>query len=220
MLAMQKIEQFVGDVAGAETVPAPPYADANWFVLMTEPNREMTAQANLILRKVPFYLPTIYRLARVSVRQLAKGVERPDVLVPLFPRMLFVPEPELNRNYALICATPGMLPRPLMWFGDHMDWLRPLAMAVVRRIEAGERQAHLHKKRQGQPPAWLPSVGDEVQVLVDEVLGGARGIVESVDERGRIVLLTEIMKRTGRLKLTAGQIEPVQTGAAGAMVRR
>jgi len=58
-------------------------------------------------------------------------------------------------------------------------------------------------------PAYLPNVGDAVRFLVDEVLGGQRGVVADVDDDGRISLLMEIMKRTVLVKTTADRIEPV-----------
>ncbi len=55
----------------------------------------------------------------------------------------------------------------------------------------------------------MPNVGDEVRFLLDEVLGGTVGKVSRVDDKGRITLLTEILKRTVRVHATANQIEPV-----------
>ncbi|WP_257165215.1 transcription termination/antitermination protein NusG [Bradyrhizobium sp. SRS-191] len=214
---MQEINEAVRPIV-ASPVGAP--VDAReWLVLMTEPNREMTAQANLVLRKIPFYLPTIYRAGRISARRQAAGAEHPDVVVPLFPGILFVPaDRDFDRNYQALCLTPGMRSHPLMRFGEHEAYLRPIAMEAVRRIEASERDAYLRAK--GRKTGYLPKVGDEVSVLVDEVLGGMKGRVDAVDERGRITLLTELMRRTVRVKLNANQIEPVQADPAEATDRR
>lgn len=221
-MSMQKIEPFVGCVAAVAASPVGIAAevDSPCYVLQTEGNREMTAQANLVMRGVRFYLPTIYRVARISARSHAQGVERPDVHMPLFPRTLFVAVEELDRHYRTICATPGMLPRPVMRFGDQFAIIAPREMMVIRYIEAGEREVYLRQKGRKAAPEYLPVVGEEVQIIIDEVLGGLRGRVAEVDGPGRITLLAEIMKRTARVKVTASQIEPVQAGAAEAMVHR
>ncbi|MGJ5149853.1 transcription termination/antitermination protein NusG [Bradyrhizobium sp. HKCCYLR1023] len=213
---MQKIEPFVASVATVSVGAA--RADGEHYVLLTEGNREMTAQANLTLRGVRFYLPTIYRAARISARLQAQGAEHPDVHIPLFPRTLFIAGDELDRHYRTICSTPGMLPRPVMRFGDQEAILPPREMNVIRYIEAGERECYMRAK--GKAPEYLPAVGEEVRVIVDEVLGGLRGRVAEVDERGRITLLAEVMKRMARVKVTASQIEPVQAEPAEAMVHR
>lgn len=207
MMALQQIEPFVKiEMTTADTGPPP---EVHHVVLMTEPNREMTAQANLIIRRVPFYLPTIFRAARLSARRHAEGGEHPDVTIPLFPRVVLVAEADLERNYSMICATPGMLSRPFMRFGEQVAVLRPRDMQVIRYIEAGERAQYLRKKFKKQISGYRPQIGEEVRILVDELLGGMTGKVSEMDSSGRITILTELMKRTVRVKLTANQIEPV-----------
>lgn len=212
---MAQVRSALAGITG-ETITAPPPPTpriqpivSDWYVLSTEPNREMTAQANLVLRQIPFYMPTIYRAARLSARQHAAGADHPDITLPLFPRTLFITEKDLERNYHLIPTLPGMTSKPVMMFGEHFAMLRPEGMAAIRYIEAGERELYLRQKRRPQMPAYLPEIGEEVRVLLEEVMGGTCGTVCEVDDKGRITLLTEIMKRTVRVKVSANQIEPV-----------
>ncbi len=186
-----------------------PRPNKNYFILLAEPNREMTAQANLIIRKVPFYLPTIFRAARLPGRKHLKGCDHPDIPMPLFPRTIFVAEDVISRCLPLIRTAPGMLANPFMKFGETYAVLHPVGMATVVAIESGEREKYFSRKRKRGAPAWMPEIGAEVSVLLDEVLGGMRGKVSDVDDKGRITILTEIMKRTVRVKVTANQIEPV-----------
>jgi hypothetical protein len=204
---LYEIGQFVGYVPVEEPVDLTPEPGARYLWLQTEPGREMTAQANLIMRRVPFYLPTILRSARISARRHAAGDDHPDVIIPLFPRTILISEKVVQAKETLIRSTPGMLSNPFMKFGDRFAVLRPLAMQVIQYIEAGERELYYRSK--GRTDVVIPKVGDNVKFLVDEVLGGQRGVVADVDEDGRISLLMEIMKRTVRVKTTADRIEPV-----------
>lgn len=180
-----------------------------YYVMLAEPNREMTAQANLVIRHVPFYLPTIFRAAHLPARQQKLGIPRPDVPVALFPGILFIAEDVVAKSLDLIRNAPGMRSQPFMRFGEQDAVLRPVGIHVVQAIEAGERERYFRRKRRFGAPAWMPSVGDEVRFLLDEVLGGTVGKVSRVDDKGRITLLTEILKRTVRVHATANQIEPV-----------
>lgn len=206
---LYEIGQFVGYVPVEEPVDLTPDPNASYYVLQTEPGREMTAQANLIMRKVPFYLPTVLRLARVSSRRVAAGDDRPDVAVPLFPRVILFAEKVVAAKGRTISSTPGMLSNPFMMFGDAFAICRPLAVQAIQYIEAGERELYWRAKGRKAPSGYMPKVGDNVSFLVEEVLGGQRGVVADVDDEGRISLLMEIMKRTVRVKTTADRIEPV-----------
>ncbi len=186
-----------------------PRPNVSYFWMLTEPGREMTAQANLIIRRVPFYLPTIFRPARLPSRKHVLGKDHPDVPMALFPRALFIAEDVVARSLHLIRSSPGMLANPFMKFGEQYAMLRPLGMETIRTIEMDEREKYFARKRRRGAPSWMPEVGAHVRVLLDEVMGGVDGRVSEVDERGRITLLTEIMKRTVRVHVTANQIEPV-----------
>lgn len=206
---MYEIGQFVGYVPVEEPLDLTPEDGARYLVLQTEPGREMTAQANLVIRKVPFYMPTILRSARISAKRHGAGADHPDIAVPLFPRTILIIERVVDAKERTIRSTPGMLSNPFMKFGDHFAVLRPIAMQVIQYIEAGERELYYRQKGRPNVPTVLPKVGDAVRFLVDEVLGGQRGVVSEVDDDGRISLLVEIMKRTVRVKTTADRIEPV-----------
>jgi hypothetical protein len=204
-----EIGQFIGYVPIEEAIDLTPDPEASYLVLQTEPGREMTAQANLVIRKVPFYLPTILRAARISARSHAAGDDHPDVAVPLFPRTILISEKVVEAKGVCIRSTPGILSNPFMKFGESFAFLRPLAMRVIQYIEAGEREMYFRQRERKNAPAYMPKIGETVSFLVDEVLGGRRGTVAEVDDEGRISLLMEIMKRTVRVKTTADRIEPV-----------
>ncbi len=192
-----------------------PRPDVCYFVMRAEPNRELTAQANLILRRVPFYLPTIFRVARISARHMAQGRERPDVPIALFPGLMFIGEDVVGRMAERLRNVPGMQAQPFLTFGLLPDgrpqfaMLRPVGMEAIRSIESTEREKYFARKRKSGAPSWSPKINQDVKFLLDEVLGGLQGRVSEVDDKGRITVFTEIMKRTVRVHVTANQIEPV-----------
>src|SRR5262249_42765021 len=150
-----------------------PYRD--YFVMLTEPNREMTAQANLIIRRIPFYLPTIFRVARISQRDMRQGRERPDVPIALFPGLIFIATEVLTDElHQRITSAPGIRKDPFLRFGVGRDGapqfaiVTPRAMAVIQDIEASERDRYFARKRKHRSATWTPEVGQEVRVLVDE----------------------------------------------------
>lgn len=180
-----------------------------YFVMLAEPNRELTAQANLIIRKVPFYLPTIFRAARLRARQHQARLDHPDVPIALFPRMLFIAEDIVAGMLGLIRTAPGMQENPFLKFGETFAVLRPLGMQAIQQIESTEREKYFARKRKKGGSTWSPEINQDVKFLLDEVLGGLQGRVSEVDDKGRITVFTEIMKRTVRVHVTADQIEPV-----------
>ena len=204
-----EIGQFVGFVPIEEPVDLTPDLGKPHYWLQTEPGREMTAQANLVMRKIPFYLPTILKSARIPARQHAAGEDHPDIALPLFPRTIFFTEKVLVAKEMAIRSTPGMLSNPFVMFGERFAVLRPHHVQAIRYIEAGERELYLRAKGRKNMPTYIPRIGETVSFIVDEVLGGRRGTVADIDDAGRITLLVELMKREVRVKTTADRIEPV-----------
>lgn len=187
-----------------------PRPDICYFAMLAEPNREMTAHANLMIRRVPFYLPTIFRIARVSQRLIAMGINRPDVPMALFPRVLFIAEDVIDRSLQLIRTSPGMMTHPFMKFGEHFAVLRPIGMEAIQAIEASERAKYFSKKNRLGAPGWMPEIGEKVRFLLDDVFGGQEATVSEIDDKGRITLLHELMKRTVRqTHVSANRIGPV-----------
>lgn len=212
---LYKIGEFVGFVETEPVIDLVPDPNDAYFWLQTEPGREMTAQANLIMRKVPFYMPSILRAARLPAAQHLAGEDHPDVSMPLFPRTIFVSAKVMEAKERVIRKSPGMVSNPYVRFGEEFAMLQPRAMRIIQYIEAGERELYLRKKKRPKTlPTYIPEVGEEVRFLVEEVMGGKTGIVSEVDEAGRISILMEIMKRTVRVRTTADRIEPVEADPA------
>lgn len=216
---LYKIGDFVETVTREDAIDLTPTSDENWLLVQTEPNREMTAQANLLMRRIPFYLPTILRPARISARAHAAGEEHPDVARPLFPGLIFIASRIVDGHDRRIRTTPGVLgARPYLYLGSEIAILTPKAMQVIQYIEAGEREMYLRNKgRKADIPHVKP--GDRVRLLVDDILGPREGTIADIDDAGRITLLMAIMKRTVRVRMTADRIGAVVADPAAGTSR-
>jgi transcription antitermination factor NusG len=209
MVTTYKIGDFVDFVPREPAIDLTSEQASRWYIVQTEPGREMTAQANLLIRKVPFYLPTMLKPARLPKRLHQAKVEHPDIIRPLFQGVLFVAEPVIAARYETIARTPGICARPLWRFGESVAVLTPSSMQVIRYIEAGEKELYLRQKGRAPKSCYLPKVGDEVTILLNEITGSLRGRISEVDARERITILVDLMKRQVRVHATADQITPV-----------
>lgn len=203
-----KIGDFVETVPPEDVIDLTPTHAENWLIVLTEPNREMSAQASLLLRRIPFYLPTILRPARLSAKAHAAGDTHEDVARPLFPGMIFITSRIVAAQDRTIRCTPGIIgSRPYLRLGDDAAIVTPMAMRAIQYIEAGERELYLYQRN--RPSGLKVRVNDRVRLLVDDVLGPREGTIADIDDAGRITLLMEIMKRTVRVRMTADRIGAV-----------
>ncbi len=210
-------ELKVGDIVGHVPIEPPldvtPVPGCRWYVLETETGREMTATANLALRRVPFYVPMMLVVGRLSRGDLGKGITRPDVAKPLFPGLIFIAENVAASKDRLIRSCYGVSSRPYMRFGPDLAILDPDNMAIVQGIEQLERERYLNAKADAKAeadrPKYVPTVGDKVRFAIKELLGDRNGTITDIDAQGRITLLVQIMKRKVRVTVTSDQIVPV-----------
>lgn len=203
-----KIGDIVGYVDREPPVDLTPAPGCRWYVVQTEPNREMAAQAGLVLRKVPFYMPTMLRTAPLPRARHLAGETHEDVMRPLFPGLLFVAESVVSNRYDVIARCPGVSSRPLWRFGEDVAVVRPVAMQAIQYIEAGERELFYRDKGR-KIAGYQPAVGDEVRILLSAITDNMTGRVSDVDEKGRITILVELLKREVRVQATVNQIAPV-----------
>jgi transcriptional antiterminator RfaH len=203
----------IGDVVGfVEPEPAidiAPWQDCRWYILQTEPSREFTVTANLTLRRVPFYVPTHVRPAHVN--RYRAGQAKPDVHRPLFPGMVFIADNVAEAKDRAIRVSYGVAARPYLHFGEHRAVMDAGQMAIVQGIEALLRDRYeARRRRETNGKVEIRHfVGDAVRVHVEELLGGEVGVIDDIDERGRITVLMNIMKRKVRVRMTQDQVDPV-----------
>jgi transcriptional antiterminator NusG len=205
---LQRLEigQFVGTVDldalhGPASVPMQPQC---WFILRTHPNCERKVMREFERRNISAYCPLITKEQRVvrSVRGSSWTYEiKRQVVVPLFPQLLFVPD--FERVPTGIGGVSGWLR-----FGD--SWAR---IPSQRETKSGACMADIHalvaiantprSKREAKFEA-----GDIVRI-VDGPFRSFSGRIERLDSKGRLTIAIEIFGRLSPTEMSEWQIEPV-----------
>lgn len=157
-------------------------AAARWYVVHTQPNREIRADVNLRRQGFSTYLPRYMRRRRHARRQ--EMVAR-----PLFPRYLFVAlDPERDR-WRAIHSTFGV--NHLVLAGDEP---LPVPEGVIDEIRARETRDGFVKL--GLPAGIGP--GSAVR-LIDGIFADATGVLERVADENRVAILLELLGREVRV---------------------
>lgn len=175
-----------------------------WFILLTEPNREVTATAGLIARRMQAYGPTVFKRVP-STRRVAEGQRK--MLIekqrPMFPGYIFVHLEQGSDDFG----------KPLKVAGVR-DYLRfeglpcSLPDALIRAIadrEAAEYatyQESIGPKRRRAPF----DVGAAVRVT-DGPFADFIAQIEALDDKGRVTLLLSIFGRQTRTVVEGSHIE-------------
>lgn len=176
-----------------EAVDAGTFAeDARWFVVYTKPRAETQAEEHLQRQSFTTYLP------RLKHSRYLKGRWR-DVIVPLFPRYLFVRLVPGVENIAPIRSTRGVT--GFVRFGQQLAFVPD---AIVDSLRLSEDSA-LGARETNRP---LFGRGDRIQV-VQGALAGLEAIFEASSGEERVVILLSILGREeNRVTLPRSDIRP------------
>jgi transcriptional antiterminator RfaH len=128
------------------------------------------------------YCPRIWKRVRHARRSL-------DVLRPLFPGYLFV---QVNlENWRPILSTVGV--RSLVRCGDQLS---VLSGEFVDSLKARESNGAI------VPPEWPFQVGQQVR-LEGSAFDGVVATIINLDEKGRVVVLMELLSRSVKVHVAA-----------------
>lgn len=208
---LQRLEigQFVGTVdletlRGPASVPMQPQC---WFILRTHPGCERKVMREFERRNVSAYCPLIAKQQRVvrSVRGSRWTYEiKRQVVVPLFPQLLFVPD--FERVPTDINGLSGWLR-----FGEWRARIPSEREAKSERGACMEDIHHMvaiantpHSKREAKF-----EIGDLVRI-VDGPFRDFSGRIERLDSKGRLKVAIAIFGRLSSTLMSEEQIEPSQ----------
>jgi transcription antitermination factor NusG len=159
---------------------------ANWFVLRTKSRQEKTLSLDLEARGIAHFLP-IVNVARYH------GIRKSRVDVPMFPGYLFLRgdrdsafEADRTRRVAQIIPVPDQ--------ARLNDELRNIAVALSRDVFL-DIYSYLQ-------------TGIMVEVRAGP-LRGVRGLVESRETRGRVVLNVHILGKAVSLEVDASLVDVI-----------
>lgn len=168
--------------------------DAKWFILLTEPQRETTALAGLIARKVRAYGP-------VERKRMVRKGRKIEVERPLFPGYIFARMVEGVDDFGLPKRVAGV-----------RDYLRfsgvPCAIPtpLIEAIEQKEME-ELDRFARRQDAASF-KVGESVRVAEGPFMSFAAEVYK-LDAKGRIDALVNLFGRKVKVKFEAEQLEKV-----------
>jgi len=161
---------------------------ARWYVVMAQPRNEEMALTHLARQGFKAFLPR-----RWTTKRGARGFRRQ--LQPVFPRYLFVEfDPDLDR-WRSINGTYGV--SRLVAFGE---WPTPISHQIVETMLAstGEDTALVFTD--------TLSPGDRVR-LISGPFAEQLGVLERLDDQGRVQLLLNFLGSRVRLTTSKADIE-------------
>ena len=161
---------------------------ARWYAVHTLPRLEATAEAHLARQGFETFVP------RVLVnKKHARRIE--TVKAPLFPRYGFLRIDLERQRWRSINGTTGVA--ALVMAED-----RPLAVptGVVEALRAAVNADGVIDFDRGLQP------GDPVR-LRDGPFAGALGVLERLDDKGRVEMLLSLINGTVRLRIAREAVE-------------
>ncbi len=162
----------------------------SWYAVQTQHRKELYAEQHLVRQGYEVYLPLIKEARR------SRGKER-EVIVPLFPRYLFVQLDVSTDNTSPIRSTRGVT--GLVRFGTI---LKPLDAVIIDQLKAAEDEEQ--GVRVIQPYRFKR--GDKV-VITDGPFTGAEAIYKAKSGQERVIVLMDLLGKQTPTVLAGGLIE-------------
>jgi len=161
-----------------------------WYVVETQPRAERVAQAHLERQRFDSFCPRFRK-----TRRHARRVD--EIVAPVFPGYLFVAFDRDRDNWTAINGTRGI--RRLL--GPRAQRPQPMPVAAMEALLArceGDRMGKLC-------PDFVP--GDKVRLLTGPFFD-LLAEIETLDDRGRVRVLLDLMGRTTAVTVSASQLAP------------
>lgn len=161
-----------------------------WFVVHTQPSKEIVAQQHLIEQGFEAYLPRFKK-----TRRHARKVD--EILAPLFPRYLFVGIDLEVDGWRSIQGTRGV---SYLLVTDNRPAVVPTA--IVQDLKKQENAEGLLPVES----ANLFAKGDRVRVL-EGAFEGQTATIDRLDDRERVQLLLSFFGRETSVSVPAYALE-------------
>lgn len=162
----------------------PQPSEPRWYVCHTKPRQEARAVENLDRQGYLIWLP-----------QMPAWQRRKTVLIPMFPRYLFLRPAHEQQSIAPVRSTLGVL--GLVRFGVEAATVRECTLNELRGIEATLREAEFE--------SYAPfKAGDRVRVMAGPFMG-LEGLVSRIAEE-RVSVLMTLLGREREIELPAADL--------------
>ncbi len=162
-------------------------ATSLWAAINTHPHRENVAVQNLARQNFQVYFPR-------EIKRIRHARRLKDVMRPLFPGYVFAQVTSKLTMWRPILSTYGV--RGLVRFGDRPAYVHG---DFIEGLRAREIDGVIAK------PAIPYQLGQEVR-LNGGPLDGLVGRIIEMNEKDRLVLLTNLLQQDVRLKITSESV--------------
>jgi transcriptional antiterminator RfaH len=179
-----------------------------WFILTTEPARELTAAANLVARRYEAFCPSVYRMRPVKCRGVAlKDANgrhvRKKVTSPMFPGYIFVNERSAVGRFEKIEQVNGV--RRFIRLGEAFATLPDALMQAVQNEE--ERQmAAFEESTKAKSELPIPFVEDGPARIEGGPYDDFVGKMVRLNRNGRLQMLLNLFGRETKVAVDASQV--------------
>ncbi|MEJ1158843.1 transcription termination/antitermination protein NusG [Prosthecomicrobium sp. N25] len=174
---------------GRPAAPGVALGTTRWYVAATLPHKEAVAEVNLARQGFRTFLPRI-----TATRRHARRFEQ--IRAPLFPRYVFVELDTGRQRWRSVNGTIGVT--SLIMEGEGP---KPVLGGVVESLIASADDGGLIRFRSGLQE------GDRVR-LVSGPFADALGVLQSLDGKGRVKLLLDVLNGGFRVTSTLDALIP------------
>ena len=161
----------------------------SWYLVITKPQSEIKAQANLVRQGYETYLP----LVQISRRRNVKIVKRTEAL---FPRYLFIHLDKETDNWTPIRSTIGVA--GLVRFGGMPAAISEKLISSLKNNENEFGLQSLEKKELIQ--------GDKVEI-VEGLFEGYKAIFQKMKSADRVSVLLDLVGKNTQVTLSMDRLE-------------
>lgn len=165
--------------------------DRKWYLVYCKPRQEAVARENLARQGYETYLPFMRDARRRRGRRVS-------VVVPMFPRYLFIHLSNRADNWAPIRSTLGVI--SLVRFGSSAARVPDDLIGMLRSREDAQGIQLL--------PVEEYKPGSRIRIT-DGSFAGYEGIFQAPTGRARVTVLLDILGRKTRATVDSAFIEPV-----------
>lgn len=170
---------------------APPVVDAPWYVMLTQPQQDLTTVWRLHELGLEMFVPVIRR--RVKTGRIGKNGHKVTRVIakPMFPGYGFLRTIGIT-DYDKIEDVRGVRGFMLDTFGEPVTLPHKAVLAVFHK-QMEEQQEWLQAQRTRRGVIWKR--GDQVRLDDDAgAYAGLLAVVDKVDSRGRIEVLLGMIR--------------------------
>ncbi|MGB3490755.1 MAG: transcription termination/antitermination NusG family protein [Xanthobacteraceae bacterium] len=179
-----------------------------WYVIITEPTRELSATANLVARRYDAFCPSVYRMRPVKRSGVALKDDKgrrilKKITSPMFVGYIFIPERSAVGRFDKIEQIAGV--RRFMRIGEGFATLPDALMQAIRNEE--ERQmAAFEESAKAKSELAIPFAEGGPARIEGGPYDDFVGKMVRLNKNGRLQMLLNLFGRETKVVVDASQV--------------